>query len=57
MTAVDVVTVRVAIENIALVAPAPTVTLAGTVAADVLLLDSVTTAPLVGAAAVRVAVP
>ncbi|MBI2219171.1 MAG: hypothetical protein HYU51_17965 [Candidatus Rokubacteria bacterium] len=42
--------------NVALVAPAGTVTLAGTVAA-VLLLDSVTTAPPVGAAAVNVAVP
>lgn len=54
---VDVVTVRVVTANVALVAPAATVTLAGTVAAEVLLLDSVTTAPPEGAADVRVAVP
>ena len=39
------------------VTPAGTVTLAGTVAADVLLLVSVTTAPPLGADAVRVTVP
>ena len=47
----------VAIVNVAVVAPAATVTLAGTVAADVLLLVKVTTAPLAGAAPVRVTVP
>ena len=43
--------------KVALEAPAGTVTLAGTVAALVLLLDSVTTAPPEGAALVRLAVP
>ena len=43
--------------NVALVEPAAIVTLAGTVAAFVLLLDSVTSAPPDGAAAVSVAVP
>lgn len=38
-------------------APAATVTLTGTVAADVLSLESVTTAPPAGAAALRVTVP
>ena len=42
--------------KLALVCPAATVTLAGTVAAA-LLLDNVTTVPPVGAAAVRVTVP
>ena len=46
----------VATVKLALVCPATTVTLAGTVAAT-LLLDSVTTVPPVGAAAVRVTVP
>ncbi len=46
-----VVTVKVAV-----VAPTATVTLAGTVAAA-LLLDSVTTAPPVGAALLKVTVP
>jgi hypothetical protein len=41
----------------ALVFPAGTVTLDGTVATEVLLLESVTTAPPEGAAAVRVTVP
>jgi hypothetical protein len=43
-------------ENVAVVCPAATVTLAGTVA-DVLLLPSVTTAPPVGATALNVTVP
>jgi len=43
--------------NVALVAPPATVTLAGTVATDVLLLESGTTAPPAGAAKVNVAVP
>ena len=43
--------------NVAVVAPAATVTLAGTCAAAVLLLDNVTTAPPVGAALLRVTVP
>jgi hypothetical protein len=47
-----VVTVKVA-----LLAPAAMLTLAGTVAADVLLLERVTTAPEDGAAALSVTVP
>jgi hypothetical protein len=43
--------------NVRLVAPAGTVTLDGTVARDVLLLDKFTTAPPVGAGPVRVTVP
>ena len=43
--------------NVRLVAPADTVTLAGTVAAAVLLLESVTTAPPDGAAPDNVTVP
>jgi hypothetical protein len=43
--------------NVALVAPAATVTFAGTCAAAVLLLVSVTTAPPVGAAPFKVTVP
>ena len=54
---VDAVTDAVLTVNVALKAPAGTVTLAGTVAALVLLLDRVTTAPPEGAALVRLAVP
>ena len=57
MTVVDVVTDVVLTVNVALKAPAGTVTLPGSVAAPVLLLDSVTTAPPEGAALVNVAVP
>ena len=57
VTAVHDVTGWVATVNVALVAPAATVTLAGTVATAVLLLVSVTTVPPAGAAAVKVAVP
>jgi hypothetical protein len=57
VTAVELTTALVVIENVALVAPASTVTLAGTCAAAVLLLDSVTTAPPVGAAPLSVTVP
>lgn len=43
--------------NVAEVLPAATVTLVGTVATGVLLLDRVTTAPPAGAAPLRVTVP
>ena len=56
ITDVDAVTTDVVTANVAVVAPAATVTLTGTVA-DALLLDSVTTAPPEGAAAVSVTVP
>ena len=57
VTGVDAPTAVVVTLNVALVAPAATVTLAGAVTTAVLLLDSVTTAPPVGAALVNVAVP
>ena len=56
VTGVDAVTAPVFTENVALVAPAATVTLDGTVA-EVLLLERFTVAPPVGAAPVRVTVP
>ena len=56
VAAVAAVTVPVATLNVALVAPAATLTLAGTVAA-VELLESVTSAPPLGAAALRLTVP
>src|SRR5262249_58039538 len=54
VTAVAAVTVLLATVNVAVVAPAATVTDAGTVAAFVLLLASATTAPPAGAAVGRV---
>jgi hypothetical protein len=51
------VTALVVIVNVAELFPATTVTLAGVVATAVLLLDSVTTIPPVGAAALRFTVP
>lgn len=57
VTDVDPVTATVLTANVALVAPAGTVTLAGTVARAVLLLVSATTAPPEGAALASVAVP
>ena len=56
VTDVAVATAVVAIEKFAVSAPAATVTLAGTLATVALLLDSVTTAALAGAA-VKVTVP
>src|SRR5881394_2124922 len=55
VTGVDVVTALVVTVNVALLAPAATVTLAGTVAVDVLL--RVTAAPPVGAGPLSVTVP
>jgi hypothetical protein len=57
VTGVEALTADVVAANVALVAPAATGTLPGTTATPVLLLVSVTTAPPVGAAAVRVTVP
>src|SRR5438309_12118008 len=57
VTAVDAVTVLVLTVNVALVAPAATVTLEGTLTAAVLLLESATCAPPAGAAPVNVTVP
>src|SRR5579872_101539 len=57
VTAVTVPTAFVVTVNVAVVAPAATVTLAGTCTAVVLLLDKVTLAPPVGAAPLSVTVP
>ena len=54
---VDALTALVPTVNVALVAPAATVTLAGTRAAVVLLLESATDAPPAGAAPLSVTVP
>jgi hypothetical protein len=57
VTAVDAVTALVLTVKAALVAPAGTVTLEGTLAAAVLLLESVTCAPPMGAGPLNVTVP
>ena len=57
VTEVDAATALVATVKVALVAPAGTVTLAGTVATVVLLLERLTTAPPAGAAPLSVTVP
>src|SRR5467141_3590883 len=57
VTVVDAATALVLTVNVALVAPAATVTLDGVLAAVVLLLESVTTAPPEGAAPLSVTVP
>jgi hypothetical protein len=54
---VEVPTALVATAKVAVVAPAATVTLAGTVAAAVLLLERVTAVPPLGAAFVSVTIP
>jgi hypothetical protein len=57
VTVVDELTTSVVMTNAALVDPAGTVTLAGTIATDVLLLDRVTRAPPLGAGALRATLP
>ena len=57
VTTVDAATALVLTVNVALVAPAATVTLAGTWATVVLLLESVTCAPPVGAGPLNVTAP
>jgi len=57
VTGVDAVTALVLTVNVALLAPAATITLAGTVAVDVLLLERVTAAPPAGADPLSVTVP
>src|SRR5712691_1383000 len=57
VTVVEAATALVLTVNVALVAPAATVTLDGTVAAAVLLLESAIVPPPVGAAPLNVTVP
>jgi hypothetical protein len=57
VTGVDAVTALVLTVNVELLAPAATVTLAGTVAVDVLLLERETVAPPAGADPLSVTVP
>ena len=57
VTAVELVTLLVLTVNVALLAPAATVTLAGTVAAAVLPLITETDAPPLGAGPLSVTVP
>ena len=57
MTDAETVTALVLTVNVALLAPAATVTVAGTVAVDVLLLERETTAPPMGAGPLSVTVP
>jgi hypothetical protein len=57
VTFVEDVTVFVVTVKVAVVAPPATVTFAGTVAADVMLLERVTTIPPAGAGPVRVTIP
>ena len=57
LTVVEAATALVLTVNAALVAPAGTVTLEGTLATVVLLLESVIVAPPVGAAPLNVTVP
>jgi len=57
VTPVELVTATVVIEKLALVVPAATVTLAGTVATVVFELERLTSSPPAGAALVSVAVP
>ena len=57
VTDLVVVTVRVVTVNVVVVVPATSVTLAGTVATEVKLLERVITAPPVGAGPFKVTVP
>jgi hypothetical protein len=57
LTVVETVTATVVTGNVALVAPAGIVTLAGTVVAVVLLLMRVTTAPPLGAGPLSMTLP